>query len=132
MTTPDEMRAGRRVTWAHYYPEIMPITRRGTVIDRAPDVDGAIVVSWVLPDVKLDTDLYAVIAVGKATRSYQPAHGSYLPGGDAHVDKGALFSSNYGGSPLGTLTLAAARHGVRVRRERPDPTMSPTYLRGPL
>lgn len=115
--------AGDPITWQHFYPDGRAVERAGRVWDRAPTVDGATSVAWVIPDEPLFSDLYAVIAVDKASCRYTPVHGRYLDDASAghwHVGKGAAYSSNYAGSPLGNLAVVAARraHQTRAARER--------------
>lgn len=94
------------------------IRRTGTVWDRAPSVDGAVVVAWVVPDIPHASDIYAVIAVGKATRRLTPAHGEYLDSalsGGQWAHKGTLYSSAHAASPLGNLAVVAAGATRRMR-----------------
>lgn len=121
---PKPWEAGARITWRHFYPTGAVVEREGTVWDRAPKVDGAVVVSWVIPDEPLDSDLYHAIAVGKANSRSQCAHGRYLDTpfvGEQYASRGEAFSSNYAGSPLGKLTAQAANHAMhatKLRRQR--------------
>lgn len=119
--TPKPWESGARIAWRHFYPTGAVVVREGTVWDRAPKVDGAVVVSWVVPDEHLDSDLYHVIAVGKANGRLQCAHGWYLDMpflGEQYAHKGEAFSSNYPRSPLGRLAGVAAEHAERVRRQK--------------
>jgi hypothetical protein len=108
MSQPQPLTRGAAITWTHYYPQSPPVERTGTVWARGPAVDGALIVVWVIPDQPLPADLYTAIAVGKATRRALPAHGAYFPPGRSPtVERGALYTSNYPGSPLGRLTINA-------------------------
>jgi hypothetical protein len=112
-----ELKPGESIRWTHFYPDGRSIERTGTVIDRAPAInatrfEGAQLINyWVMPDVSLPTDLYKIIAVGKAGRNL-PVHGRYLDdasAGSQYVAKGSFFSSNYAGSPTGGLAARAAQ-----------------------
>lgn len=106
---------GARIEWAHHFPSGPPVVRTGVIWSRAPEVDGATIVAWVTPDEALPSDLYSVIAVGKATRLVA-AHGHYVEEAtDQYVAKGGAFSSNYGASPLGSLAVGAATIAHRTR-----------------
>lgn len=98
---------GARITWSHCYPDGRIVRRAGTVWDRGPSTDGAVIVAWVIPDERLPGDIYLAIPVGKATRNL-PSGGEW--GRGAYVSKGDAFSSSYTGSPLGVLAAGAARH----------------------
>lgn len=111
---------GDRIEWRHFYPDGRVIDRTGTVWDRAPSVNGAVVVAWVVPDVHQPSDLYWALAVGKATSRHQPVHGSYLDdaaGGHQYVTKGQAYASNYAGSPTGQLAVIAARRADYIRKQ---------------
>lgn len=108
---------GDRIQWHHFYPGGHSEIRAGTIWDRAPGVDGAVVVAWVVPDTHEPTDLYYAIAVGKSSRRDNAVHGWY-PGECSefqYVNKGMAFASNYAGSPTGQLAVIAARAAHRVR-----------------
>jgi hypothetical protein len=120
--TPKPFEPGARITWVHYYPDSPPIQRAGTVWDRAPSTEGAVVVAWVIPDVPLLSDLYPAIAVGKSTRRSNPVHGYWLDGttGGQYAGRGELYSSNYSASPLGQLAVIAARCAYQTRQTRQE------------
>jgi hypothetical protein len=99
--------AGARITWTHFTVTGSRIERSGTVWDRGPAVDGALVVCWVIPDDPLPGDLYAAVPVGKATRR-QPANGTCATNGP-WARKYELFSSDSPASALGCLAVTAAR-----------------------
>lgn len=116
---PKPWQSGARISWRHFYPDGRVIERKGTVWDRAPSVDGAVVVSWVVPDEPLASDLYAAIAVGKANARSVAVHGRYVdlpPSGDQWASKGEAYSSNLTSSPLGNLTARAASRAADDRR----------------
>lgn len=110
---------GDRIEWRHFYPDGRIAPRSGFVWERAPSVDGAVVVVWVTPDVHEPGDLYFLIAVGESTRRYLPVHGSYLDdaGTGQYATKREAFASNYAGSPTGQLAVVAAGVAHRIRAE---------------
>lgn len=121
MSKSGEYKPGDSITWHHYFPDGRVIVRTGTVLDRAPVINarkvggrehGAQLMNWwVQPDEILPTDLYKIIAVGKAGARSVAVHGEYLSGvwGDQFASKGDLFSSNYAGSPTGGLAAQAVQ-----------------------
>lgn len=105
---PKPMEAGAQITWTQFHLDGSKTERTGTVLDRAPSISGAKVVSWVMPDVRLDTDLYWAIMVGKATSGYQSVHGrdvsrNMLPSANAYVHVGDLHASDDPKSPTGVF-----------------------------
>ena len=61
---------GARIEWTQYHADGTRTERAGTVWERAPEVDGAKIVCWVVPDTRLPTDSHSAVAVGKATRDH--------------------------------------------------------------
>jgi hypothetical protein len=116
-----EYKPGDPITWNHYFPDGRVIVRSGTVLDRAPVINARKVAGfeypaqlmnwWVQPDEPLTTDLYKIVAVGKAGARSIAVHGKHLPGvwGDQYAAKGEIFSSNYAGSPTGGLAAQAVQ-----------------------
>jgi hypothetical protein len=102
---------GAPITWRHVDGDGGEIVRTGIVWDRAPSVDGAVIVCWVTPDEPLPNDLYSVIAVGKAYR--RQTVGQY-----GSIAKGDLFSTNRSGHPIAQLMRSAFYHAASVRYER--------------
>jgi hypothetical protein len=123
-----EIRPGRKVlpvgemiVWRHFMIDGTYVDRDGQVISDAPAIAGGPqVVRWVVPVEPLNTDLYAIVAVAKATR-YTLAHGSRLDEacrGNQYATRGMLFASNYMGSPTGAMAARAARAAYEVRTSR--------------
>lgn len=113
----EQWRPGSAITWSQLYPDyrLGPTERTGVVWEDAPLFDGAVRSVWVVPDRALTTDLYAVVAVGKASRSHD-AHGTYGMVSGGWVSKGEIFASNLVSSPSGNLVARALQ---RTRREQP-------------
>jgi hypothetical protein len=118
MTTSSLPQPGDSITWTHYFVDGRTVERTGTVIDRAPVINATKTTSaqlvnwWVMPDEPLATDLYKIIAVGKAGSRSLSVHGRYLDdarNGRQHAAKDSLFSSNYAGSPTGGLAAQAVQ-----------------------
>lgn len=113
-----EYEPGDPITWFHYMIDGGFVRRTGVVIDRAPAINATrdrsaqLVNWWVMPDQPLPSDLYKIIAVGKAGARSVAVHGRYLDdasGGIQFAEKGEIFSSNYAGSPLGGLAAQAVQ-----------------------
>lgn len=88
--TPAPLTAGARITWSHFDKDGAVVERTGVVWDRAPAAYGAVVVCWVIPDRPAPGDLYGVLAVGKATRTFNVLGAATTA--SAYVGKGELFS----------------------------------------
>jgi hypothetical protein len=109
--SPEPLTSGARIEWSQFHVNGGFTVRTGTVIDRAPSVDGATVACWVKPDVPLPTDHTWFAMVGKATR-HMPAHGKYLDsatGGIQYVGKGELFSSDHCAAPTSSCLVIRRR-----------------------
>jgi hypothetical protein len=125
-----EYKPGDPITWHHFFPDGRVIIRTGVVLDRAPVINAEKVAGtdrpaqlmnwWVKPDEPLPTDLYKIIAVGKAGARSVEVHGKHLPGvwGDQYIGKGKIFSSNYAGSPLGGLAAQAVQKIHEWKKDR--------------
>jgi hypothetical protein len=111
--TAAELVPGVRVTWRQFSNDSLPEFRTGVVWCRGPNVDGTRAVAWVRPDLPRDYDLYALIAVGIASRRHVPA-GTDRVGDNATT--GELFSCSVGSSPLGGLTEFAMKQAHKARQ----------------
>ncbi|MGW4791792.1 hypothetical protein ACWEPC_05165 [Nonomuraea sp. NPDC004297] len=114
---PKPLTPGAPITWTHYFPDGHTTVRTGTIVDRAPSVpatrtrSGLVMAWWVIPDAPLSSDLYKILAVGKAGARSTAVHGEYLDsaGHCQFATKGTLFASNHTQSPTGRLVIRAVK-----------------------
>jgi hypothetical protein len=113
--TPKPLTPGAAISWTHYHLDGRTTHRTGTIVDRAPSVpatrhtSGQAVAWWVIPDTPLASDLYKVIAVGKAGARSTAVHGEYLDNAGCRqfATRGAMFASDHTTSPTGGLAYRA-------------------------
>ncbi len=115
----DELVPGAHVEWRQFTAEGDAGLRSGMVWDRAPDVDGARAVAWVIPYAPRPYDPYGLIAVGIVSRAHLPVNGDPFNSvaGD-RANKGELVSSCVPSSPLGNLGAVAAQRTRKARAGR--------------
>jgi hypothetical protein len=114
----EELVPGAHVEWRQFTAEGDAGLRSGTVWDRAPDVDGARAVAWVIPYAPRPYDPYGLIAVGIVSRAHLPVNGNSFDVGAPRANKGELVSSCVPSSPLGNLGTVAAQQARKVRGAR--------------